>query len=182
MPIRKHWRYVHFDESAAPLVRELGRKQLALSIERYHYLRAAVTNAYTFDTDVPPDRSRGQLFSRQGVVFDEYKDYHLEPVVGIKLHPRSDGTILPGDLAVYNQGLRENWKTRQGGVMYCVSEEREFWNIMLNYHATKPQTTGSPVWDALFARLKDEDFRKDLVPCMVRHHTPFRLLPLVHLK
>ncbi|KAI0310413.1 hypothetical protein OF83DRAFT_1070571 [Amylostereum chailletii] len=147
-----------------PTLYEQGQKQAEISIQRYHYLCAAVSKAYELTT-VPADINRGQLFPRQGIIFKAYKHYNLDPVLGIKLHPREDGTIHPGDVEVYNDTLRLSWKIREAGVMYAVAESREFWNLVLNYHS-KAATTGIKSWDRLFAKLKKSNFDKGLVPCM----------------
>lgn len=145
---------------------QLGQRQAKLANERYHFLRAAITGKFAL-TEVPGDFSRGQLFPRAGILFDQYTAFKLEPVVGVKLHPRDDGTIHPEDLEVYVRSLRNNWKSRQGGILYCIGEAREFWNMILNYRSSA-QTTGWKVWDRLFNRLKENGFDKGRVPCMVR--------------
>lgn len=164
---RKVTRFVHYtaqDLARDRQGRELGERQGALSEERYHYLRAAIQGKYELTT-VPADLSRGWMFPRAGIVFDKYSDYALEPVLGLKLHPREDGTIHPGDLKLYAQGFRDNWKTREGGVLYCIDEGREFWNMMLNYHSSAG-TTGYKPWDRLFERLKRSNFERGMIPCM----------------
>lgn len=136
-----------------------------MSLERYHYLRAAIRGDFDVTT-VPPDFSRAQLFPRQGVLFDRYQPYSLKSVLGIKLHPREDGTVHPEDLALYARGLRESWKCREAEILYCLAEGREFWNMVLNYHSAAA-TTGYKPWDRLFAALKRNDFDKSIIPCMV---------------
>ena len=153
------------DRTLQKAVYAQGQKQAALALERFHYLRAAVTGAYTL-TDVPPDFSRGQLFARKGLEFAAYDGAALPPVLGVKLHPRPDGTVHPEDLALYARGFRACWKMREGGVLYCLGDERAFWNMVLNYHS-RAATTGRKDWDRLFAALKRSGFDKGLVPCMV---------------
>lgn len=143
-----------------------GKGQGEMSLERYHTLCAAIQRKYEF-TDVPADFSKGQLFPRKGITFDHYTSYNLEPVLGIKLHPRQDGTIHPGDIKVYKSSFVDSWKCREGGILYCIGEAREFWNMVLNYHSTA-NTTGMRQWDKLFERLRKSDFDKSLIPCMVR--------------
>lgn len=105
------------------------------------------------------------MFSRQGIDFSPYKEFKLEPIVGIKLHPRADGTIRPGDLKLFQEQFELNWKHSEGGILYNLGGEREFYNCILNYHSPA-KTTGSAEWDKLFKQLKDNGFRKSTVPCM----------------
>ena len=159
-------RYVHrtnLKPGTPPYIH--GQKQAAIWAERYHYLCAAANKEYTYLDNIPPDFSRGQLFPRQGLDFSTYKAYKLDPVTGIKLHPREDGTIHPGDIEVYVEGFRQNWKTREGGILYFVAEQREFWNMVLNYHS-KSHTTGILEWDRLLDQLKVKR-TPAIVPCMV---------------
>lgn len=152
------------DRTRQKAVYAQGQKQAALALERFHYLRAAATGAFAL-TDVPPDFARGQIFARKGVVFAAYGEAQLPPVLGVKLHPRADGTVHPEDLALYLRGFRASWKAREGGVLYCVGEGREFWNMVLNYHSPAA-TTGHKPWDRLFAAVKRGGADKSLVPCM----------------
>ncbi|VDB98890.1 unnamed protein product [Peniophora sp. CBMAI 1063] len=165
MPRRPHSRYTH-ETSITPSSPHysMGQKQRDVSLKYYHYLRAAITNSYDFTT-VPPDLSRGQLFERQGVLFDRYTDYTLEPILGVKLQPRDDGTFHPTDLDLEVKFFQLNWKTREGGVLRYIDEERGFWTLILNYNATFPQTTGWAALDRLFARLKANDFDKGSITC-----------------
>ncbi len=137
-----------------------------MSTQYYHYLCAAIQQKYEVTT-VPPDFSQGQMFPRAGLVFTAYKTFRLEPVLGIKLHPRPDGTIHPEDIKHYVDMFRSNWKCREGGILRCIDEQREFWNMILNYHSTA-RTTGMKAWDRLFERLKRNSFDKGMIPCMVR--------------
>ena len=52
-----------------------GQNQAGLNLERYHYLRAAVTEAYDIEQLQPGDPSNPNPmpFVRQGIVFDRYK-------------------------------------------------------------------------------------------------------------
>ncbi|KAI0782000.1 hypothetical protein C8Q75DRAFT_737813 [Abortiporus biennis] len=161
------YRYTHtqsFKPSETKL-KQQDEKQFECALNRYHYLCAAIQKSYHMQ-DVPPDLSRGQLFPRQGLVFASYTPAKLQPVAGIKLHPRQDGTIHPGDIKVYRDTFRNSWKAREGGILYCIEEdERAFWNMILNYHSSAA-TTGIKVWDRLFKQLKDSNYDKALVPCM----------------
>ncbi|EKM57062.1 uncharacterized protein PHACADRAFT_172745 [Phanerochaete carnosa HHB-10118-sp] len=164
---RRVTRFVHYttqDLVKDRVRRELGEKQHGVAEQWYHQLCAAVKGDYELTT-VPPDLSRSQLFAHSGIVFDKYTAYKLEPVTGVKLHPREDGTILPGDLQFYSRTLRDDWQCREGGIMRCMAEEREFWNMILNYHSSAG-TTGYKPWDRLFEKLKRNNFDRGMVPCM----------------
>lgn len=160
-------RYVHEYPTPGTARYEQGKEQAEISIERFHYLRASILKKYRFVDGITPNLSLGQIFPRQGLDFSEYDEYHLEPVSGVKLHPRQDGTIHPGDIERYHDGFKENWKSSEGGLLYYIGEAREFYNIILNYHSPA-RTTGDLEWDEFFAKLKREDFPKSEIPCMVR--------------
>ncbi|TFY69715.1 hypothetical protein EVG20_g3033 [Dentipellis fragilis] len=102
---------------------------------------------------------------RQGVAFGRYKRFKLKPIRGIKMHPLEDGTIHPGDIALYQDAFRRDWRFIQGGLMYAMGENREFWNCVLNWHSIA-HTTGCEEWDALFETLKADGYRKDTLTCM----------------
>ncbi|KAA1472778.1 hypothetical protein DENSPDRAFT_778964 [Dentipellis sp. KUC8613] len=149
--------------SANPTRLEQAQGQAAHQEQCFHYLCAAVQHAYELRdgiTGVP-----GALFPRQGLVFDAYKPYKLDPILGIKLHPRPDGTIHPGDIEVYQDTFKGNWKYVQGGVLYAMGEKREFWNCVLNWNS-KAKTTGNGLWDSLFRKLKASGYKRDVIPCM----------------
>lgn len=93
-----------------PSLYQLGQRQAKLTNERYHYLRAAITGKFAL-TEVPGDISRGQLFPRAGILFDQYVAFKLEPVFGVKLHPRGDGTIHPKDPATTESPARAAYST-----------------------------------------------------------------------
>lgn len=170
------YRYRHWDSASLrnqPRLREQGQQQAQLSLERYHYLCAAIQEKFELTT-VPPDFSRAQMFPRAGLVFSSYESHPLDPILGIKLHPREDGTIHLGDLKMYASTFRESWKSSEGGILYCIAEEREFWNMILNYHSVAG-TTGVKAWDKLFEDLRASQFDKGLIPCMVGTHIHFIL-------
>ncbi|KIM85105.1 hypothetical protein PILCRDRAFT_87369 [Piloderma croceum F 1598] len=48
-----------------------------------------------------------------------YKAYKLDTITGVKLYSRTDGTIHPEDLKAYHKNFTLNWKTQEGGVLYC---------------------------------------------------------------
>ncbi|VDB98894.1 unnamed protein product [Peniophora sp. CBMAI 1063] len=165
---RPQARYIH-NTSVSPThqrsLYELGQKQRALSLQRFHYLRAAVTNSYRFVSVTQPY----PLSERHDVRFDlddAYPDYPLDPIKGVKLRPGADGTFHAVDLEAAVRYFEGNWKTREGGVLYCVGETREFWTMILSYNATFPPTTGWDKFDKLFAKLKTKGFKQGLINCM----------------
>lgn len=162
-------RYTHRTDltpGSSPILYDQGQQQAQLALERYHTLCAAVQKRYQQST-VPPDFTKGWLFERAGLLFSQYRAYSLEPILGVKLHPRPDGTIHPKDLQIYARGFRDDWKCSEGGILYCIGESREFWNMILNYHSVSG-TTGIKAWDKLFGRLKRNNYDKAIIPCMVR--------------
>lgn len=143
-----------------------GQQQAEYNETYYHYLCAAIQSKYRMLDGIIVN-SPAALFPRQGLSFSLYTAHRLENVEGIKLHPRPDGTIHPGDIKVYQDLFKRDWKHVQGGILYTIgSDERGFWNCILNY-GSSAGTTGSRQWDALFARLKKNGYRKDSIPCAV---------------
>ncbi|VDC05480.1 unnamed protein product [Peniophora sp. CBMAI 1063] len=164
-------RYVHyktyppnFDRAKAIAQ---GRRQAEGNLERYHYLRAAVTGAYDIEQLQPgdPNNPNPLPFVRHGLVFDRYKLHKLKPLRGMKLHPNADGTIHPGDLKLYKEELFGNWKVREAGILYAYMELRPFFNMMLNYNSPA-KTTGIPAWDKLLDEWKAAGFPKRMLQCM----------------
>ncbi|KAJ3551106.1 hypothetical protein NM688_g4931 [Phlebia brevispora] len=109
----------------ATLYDSLGQKQRDLAAQYHHYpsLCAAIQGKYELAT-VPPDFSQGQMFPRAGLVFTKYQAFELEPILGVKLHPRDDGTIHPGDIKVHADMFRSDWRCREGGILRCMFDER----------------------------------------------------------
>ncbi|KAJ3534954.1 hypothetical protein NM688_g7049 [Phlebia brevispora] len=160
-------RYQHFTDLTPeryPEALRQGEGQAEISIERYHYLCAAIQQKYSMTT-VPANQVPGAIFDRQGLIFDSYTPFKLEPVLGLKLYPDEDGRIHPDELRVYVQEYETSWKCMEGGIMYWVAECRPFWNMVLNYHSPNG-TMGRQEWDDLFTRLKNNNFDKGIVPCM----------------
>jgi hypothetical protein len=165
----------------------MGQQQAELSITRYHTLIAALTKKFTY-TDAPRNAHGGYLNlpnnpepagthiidasalvpgSRQTIDLSSYQAYKLEPIFNVKLHPREDGTIHPKDLSAYRDVFEDNWKTQEGGILYCLAESREFWNCLMSYHGPI-KSTGIEEWDELFHRLELTGHAKNIIPCMVR--------------
>ncbi|KAJ3478892.1 hypothetical protein NLI96_g9439 [Meripilus lineatus] len=130
-----------------------GQDHLKTALRRYHWLCAAIQQKYTILDNIPVEFGPGVFFPRQGLDFTPYTQYSFEPVRGVKLHPREDGTIHPGDLELYRDWFEGNWRCREAGILYCVAEFREFWNMVINYHSVA-KTTGKEDWDKLFEKLK----------------------------
>lgn len=162
---------------------QMGQKQAKLSIQYYHTLVAALTKKYTY-MDTPtnahgehlsdPDTGEVRIEpaallpgSRQIINLSPYKAYKLDNITGVKLHPRTDGTIRPESLKAYHENFTLNWKTQEGGVLYCVVMSSEFWNCILSYHGLL-KSTGIKEWDDLFHKLKSTAYAKNIIPCMVR--------------
>jgi hypothetical protein len=165
---------------------KMGQRQAELSMTRYHTLAAALTKKYTY-ADTPRNAHGGYLNlpnnsdptthnidasallpgSRQTIDLSSYKASTLEPIPIVKLHPRADGTIHPGDLSKYREVFEDNWKTQEGGILYCVAESRKFWNCLISYHGPT-KSTGIKEWDDLFHRLESMGHAKRIIPCMVR--------------
>ncbi|KAI0042785.1 hypothetical protein FA95DRAFT_1682310 [Auriscalpium vulgare] len=167
IPKRPHSRYTHETDIGPRRKRslwELGQKQAASSLERYHYLCASIQKAFEV-VDVPPDVSQGQMFARKALLFSSYTAFPLDAVSGIKLHPRDDGTVHPGDVKLYISMIKNNWMCREAGILRCIDEAREWYNLVLNYHSSA-HTTGHRPWDRLFERLKKSNYDKGLVQCM----------------
>jgi hypothetical protein len=144
---------------------QMGQKQAKLSIQYYHTLVAALTKKYTYmDMDDPSALLPG---SRQIINLSPYKAYKLDNITGVKLHSRADGLIHPEDLKAYHENFTLNWKTQEGGVLYCVGMSDEFWNCIRSYHGPL-KSTGSKKWDDLFHELESTAYAKNIIPCMVR--------------
>lgn len=147
-----------------PELRERSELQKEMAELYYHILCAALQRKFRI-TDVPPDPRAFQVFPRSGIVFDSYTKFELEPITGLKLI--EEGCLPAYKLKEYARWLRINWKCRQGGVLYCVDQGAEFWNLVLNWHS-EDATTGIKAWDRLFKLLKETNYDKSTIPCMVR--------------
>ena len=159
-------RFVHHKDLTAtsnPQAYNQGQHQAELSMERFHYVCAAATQSYS----ILGSQNRGMLFAREELEFSAYTPYKLKNVRGLKLHvPRDDGTIVPGDIDPYIEHFRKGWKFREAGIMYCVEEERDFWNLIFHFHAY-PGSTGIREWDDILNKLKIDGANPGVVPCMV---------------
>ena len=156
MTERRYTQAIGMTEKSDPKRYDLGRRQAQCAIERYHYLCAAAQEAYTLHN---PGAFRSEL------TFEKYTAYPLTPV-SAKLHPRKDGTIHPGDIEIYVKCMVRNFKCSEGGIMYCLGDERSFWNMVINYHSSA-KTSGIKAWDRLFKQLKASGYDKGIIPCMV---------------
>lgn len=132
-------------------------------MERYHYLCAAATQKFS----IVRGANHGMPFAREKIEFSAYTAYPLKTIDDLKMHvPRDDGTVHPRDIDPYVALFRKNWKCREGGIMYCIGSEREFWNVIMHYHSS-PRTTRLEEWDDLLLKLKTEGPKPAIVPCMV---------------
>lgn len=131
----------------------------------YHYLCAAVTHAYAIDEE----RTRNEPPSRQDYLeFSRYTAYQLDKVtlagyVGPPLPPPKSNAhkIRP-----YVARFTSDWRCREGGILRCTMEEREFWELIMSFHS-EARTTGIPQWDDLLIKMELEGCRPGIVPCMV---------------
>lgn len=98
-------------------------------MQYYHYLCAAIQGAYTLIT-VPPDFSRSRFITQPGILFDNYGPYNLKPLLGIEVRLQKDGTVPPEYLKDYARSVRDDWKCREGGILNCLFEELELWNVV----------------------------------------------------
>ena len=161
-------RYVHTKCRPTHRLYQQGKEQYSISIERYHYLLASITGEYTV---LDAESTLPQLPGiRQTLYFNNYKGVKLKPIRDIRIFSRPDGSVNPEQIAEFQRTLDTDWKTREGGILYCVAEWREYWNCLVNYRSPS-KTTGSQDWDKLFEELKANNFDKKLVPCMVREST-----------
>ncbi|KAF8584441.1 hypothetical protein K439DRAFT_1346235 [Ramaria rubella] len=146
----------HYKPSPSTAAYKQGQGQAEVSMTRYHMLYAALQRKCTVVSSP---------LGRQTIDFAPYHAFTLEPLSDVKLHPRSDGSIHPGDLEIYHSGFEDNWKTQEGGLLYCVGFGPEFFNCILNYHSPA-QTTGSQEWDELSHKLERMSYPKEIIPCM----------------
>ena len=174
-------RYTHTTNLSPAFRRQAyrqGLQQAQCALERYHYLCAAIQREY----DLPADFTQGGMFGYTDLSFSTYEPYALDPVLGVKLHPRPDGTIHPGDLKLYRKCFKLDWKVSEGGILYGIGDSRAFWNMILNYHSVAG-TTGFKRWDNFFERLKANGFDKSIIPCMVRtfQYITLSIRKLIHM-
>ena len=157
-------RYKCFAPKRGTAAYRQGKDQASISLERFHYLRALILEEYWFIDNVEPDVTH---LRKQGLDFTPYTDFYLEPILGVWLHPREDGTISHGSLANYHDRIESNYKIADGGILDAVlRDEQAFFNIILSYHS-KAKSTGNPEWDTYFADLKAHGFPKEDIDCMV---------------
>ncbi|KLO11667.1 hypothetical protein SCHPADRAFT_855020 [Schizopora paradoxa] len=143
---------------------KIGKSMTEHARERFHYLCASIQGKFILIDHIPPKIDNGQFFDRQGLDFSPYKDYKLQPILGIKLFPRTDGTVHPDELKMYHEQFANSWRHSEGGILHNMNDKREFYNCILNYHSLET-TTGNAEWDAFFEKLKESGYDKSLVPC-----------------
>ena len=169
---------------------DFGLRQREVNIERYHYLRAFLEGKFVVNSKsvfghadnrtrafawIDPESGDLRLnpseydSGRRDVIFASYTRYALQPFEDIKIHPRDENGIHPGDLEVYTDCFKSSWKVAQGGILYAIGDERSFSNCMIHYFSLSG-TSGNPEWDDLFSQLKERDFPEQIIPCMVRLH------------
>ncbi|TCD71848.1 hypothetical protein EIP91_003191 [Steccherinum ochraceum] len=161
-------RFIHHTnvtQTSAPDAYKQGQDQAQLSIVRYHYLRAAATRAFASTNE----GRRFVLFAREDLQFSKYKDYKLENVQSIKIHvPSPDGRTRFEEIRPYVELFQhDSYQCREGGILYCVAEWREFWNIIMHFHCSPQHTTGIGKWDDILVKLQSGEAGQEIVPCMV---------------
>ena len=143
-----------------------GQEQAKISIERYHYLCAALQCKYIIKQVLATDSMHRAVYDGRGLVFDAYTAYPLKPVYGIKWSSGLDGACSPQVMHCCVQAYERSWKCMEGEILYMVAEQQEFWHMMRNYNSPNG-TMGRSAWDELFVRLKQTGYDKGIIPCMV---------------
>jgi hypothetical protein len=101
------------------------------------------------------------LRMRGTIDFGVYKEFKLRPIENVELiQPESE--YHPH---YYHQAIVDDWRTREGGILFAIGGYGDFFDCMSHYHAQKH--TGIKEWDTLFEKLVDLSYRKSIIPCMV---------------
>lgn len=160
-------RYQHLTDitaSSDPQAYKQGQEQARVSLERYHYLCAAATKKFS----IPGRPGQSLPFYRDELDFSAYAAYPLENIPGVQIHvPSRDSTVHPRDIDPYVGLFRRSWKCRQGGIMYCIEHDRDFWNTIMHFFSG-PRTTRIDQWDDILNKLRLNGPNQGAVPCMVR--------------
>jgi hypothetical protein len=99
------------------------------------------------------------------VDFSAYIEFKLRPLKDVELPesvPRVECEIV--DLGIFGMAMGEDWRMRQGGVLFTIGEYGDFFNSISGYHTAG--TTFIEEWDTLFKQLHSSQYRKNIVPCM----------------
>lgn len=99
--------------------------------------------------------------------FSAYKGFKLHPIKDVELPDGEHGVSCNYvDVATYQMAIGDDWRKREGGILYMVGEYGDFFNAMSFYHASRKGTLMED-WNTLFEKLQDSEYRKNLLPCMV---------------
>jgi hypothetical protein len=166
-----------------------GKKQAAISLQRYHILCAAIQNKYTIQ-DIKPAATlpcKCIIFLKETMFhpsdpdmsgtcvlvtidFSAYKEFKLHPIKDVTiLDPSNERTYVCciAELMMYESAIESDWRVREGGIMRALAEYGDFFNSISNYHSCQ-KTTRIPGWDSLFEELNSSGYPKKNLPCMVR--------------
>jgi hypothetical protein len=104
------------------------------------------------------------MFIRQ-LTLARTREFKLRPIKDVELPesaPRMECETV--DLGIFSMAMGEDWRMRQGGVLFTIGEYGDFFNFISGYHTAG--TTLAEEWDALFGQLRSSQYRKNIVPCM----------------
>lgn len=106
--------------------------------------------------------------SRVTIDFGAYTEFKLRPIKDVEL-PDADPGILFGltDLFSYKLANGDDWKVREGGILYAIGEYGNFFNTISHYHSGPMEDLMEESWISLFEKLQNSEYRKNLIPCMV---------------
>jgi hypothetical protein len=149
-----------------------GKKQTALAIQRYHILCAAIQGKYKVLDIIPiADQRLMQSDERRYVHatidFSAYKEFKLRPIKDAELPElvsRMDCEIV--DIGIYSMARDEDWRLRQGGILFAVGEYGDFFNCVTAYRTTVTGDSFIEEWNTLFGQLRSSQYRKNIIPCM----------------
>jgi len=105
--------------------------------------------------------------SRVTIDFGAYTEFKLRPIKDVEL-PDADPGILFGltDLFSYKLANGDDWKVREGGILYAIGEYGNFFNTISHYHSGPMEALMEESWISLFEKLQNSEYRKNLIPCM----------------
>jgi hypothetical protein len=117
---------------------------------------------------------------RATIDFGAYKEFNLRPITGVDLpRPGTDGSIDFMECSIYHDTVRDDWKTREGGILYAVAEYGDFFSYVSHYHSPYGRI-GTGVWNALFEKLRNSGYSRNVIPCMVSRPNDVCNISTVH--
>jgi hypothetical protein len=141
-----------------------GLQMAEISEERYHALCALLQKKFII-RDGPPRLAPSAYYKT--IDFSPYTAYRIPNGEEIKIEFRNaDGSQRPEDLKVFNDIFADDWQSQEAGILRGVVEYAYFLPLVANYHSPM-NTTGNLEWDQLFRTLRDRNYPKDIIPCMV---------------